>query len=600
MYGSDTPPPPPDYTYQRQQEAQAEYQSRLQQANAYNALVDKYNSELRNFGSQVMNYGSGFSRLGIADLKNKSEYTGLEDLQKQLAGLRFDNERPNWSPTITSYGQSVSVGVPTLKTVDTNYAANIDRMLSQYRSSLDNLYNQRQVEEDRVANYTNAFSGDIEKALGGLSDLKIEDLAGLQAARNFQYDLASRQRGFRSVLDPDGLAEYNDELARITDGINKMFADRKAEEDRIKAYRTGLSGDVASFSKDLRGLTIADLEKLNGLNDKVDDRILDIGTFESPLTFDFNNYLSQFNAYDQRIETLLQQRKDEEERIKTAQERALANSEDYLDSAKNMDFYSRSMIDDLNRRLTLGERELGTFKSLLPYDFKDSQANIDAAQELLTKLLAERETNLANIKTKGGSLDDDLASVDLWNEDEYNNRLEELRTQLEDLSQYSGYGVSPIARELTQVQRAIEKRLRELSAYRGTVETDAQKYIAELKRNGLYNVADVQALLAGDGRLAKLRSDIDKYKAYGADDEYDMLSEYLNSELSRLQEEARQKAALAERERLAAGGGSSAQVYMLDGVPLSEAEYLALIQQRKKDALYSGATTNAFTSGLAG
>ena len=597
MYGDDSPAPPPDYTMQRQAEASAESERRRAQARDYNAQVESFNNNARNFGNEVFNFGKGYSTLGIQDLNNKQEYKQLDDLSARLASLRFDNEKPNWSPTITSYGQSVSVDTPSLKNIDQNYLSNMERQLGQYRSTLDNLYNQRKIEEDRVGAYTNAFTSDINRALNGLDNLNIGDMSGLQSARNAQLDLESRFKNFRTPLANYNLNDWQDELTTLNTRLNDLFSQRSAEQNRIDNYRKSLTSDIDNYNRQLRGLGIADLDKINALNDLIDNRIADVNRFESPLTYDFGRFTNELSAADRGIENLLAKRADELERVRTYQDRALANAEDYLASANNMDVYSRSALDDLNRRLTLGEREIQGFSSPLSFDFSGSQSAIDAAQARIAELLAQREANLANIRQTGGALDDDIANIPLYDETTYNNRLSQLRDQLDALGQYSGAGVSPINSELGQVRTALENRLRELSAYRGTIESDAQKYINDLKAQGLYNIDEVQGLMGDGGRLGQLRQQIDQYKASQAEDEYRTLQTYLDTELARLQAEARQRDALAARERAALldNGG---QTFMVNGVPLTEAEYLALI--KKKEEVDYATPINAFTAGLAG
>ena len=599
MCGGGSPPAPPDYTPQRNEEVSLENANRQAHAKSYNELVSKFNSDVDNFSKMVSSSIGAYNKKGIADLAgDRSEFDSLDNLKQQLSGLRFETERPNWSPTITSFGQSVSAAMPSLNTANVSGVANIQRMLDAAESKLSSAYNSRETEQNRINNYANDFQTEIDTTRAMLDGLDFADLSSLNAARGSLIGLTGKSRGYSSVLDPNGLSEFNPEMDALKQKLDGLFAQRKAEEDRVKNYRSSLISDADNYTRQLRGMTIADLDKINQLNDALDARMLDASRFETPLTADFSSVLSGMYNTDRGIDQLLQKRQDELDRIKNTQDRASLNAEDYLAAANNLDVYSRSALDDLMRRTTLGEREIQGFSSLLPFDFSSSQSAYDSAQERVQQLLAERETNLNAIKTAGSLLDDNLGDVPLYQEDTFNDRLSQLQEQLSQLAMYTGQGVQPINTELSSVRNALQAKLRELGTYRNTMETDLQNYIADLQANGLYSESDVQKIMASDGKLPEFRKNLDLYRATQAEDEYRTLQSFLNAQLARLQEESRQKAALSERERLALQNGYTAGM-TYNGIPLTEAEYLALIK-KKQDEQNSMPTTNAFTAGLIG
>lgn len=599
MCGGGSPPAPPDYTPQRNEEVSLENANRQAHAKSYNELVSKFNSDVDNFSKQVSSAIGAYNNKGIADLSgNKSEFDTINNLKEQLSGLRFDTERPNWSPTITSFGQSVSAAMPSLSTANVSGVANIQRMLDAADAKLNSAYNARENEQNRINAFTNGFQTDLERTRAMMDGLNIGDMAGLNAARNTIIDLQGKARGYSSPLDKDGLSEYDSQLADLNSRMTGLFNQRAEEEARVSNYRTALTNDIDNYTKQLRGLTIADLDKINALNDAIDQRALEARRFSSPLGADFGSLLSDLSGADRGIDQLLQQRQAELDRIKSTQDRSRMNAEDYLAAANNLDVYSRTALDDLMRRATVGEREIQGFSSLLPFDFAESQSAYDAAQARVEQLLAEREANLNAIRSAGSTLDDDLKDLPLYQEDTFNDRLSQLQEQLGQLAMYTGQGVQPINTELTSVRNALQGKLRELGTYRNTMETDLQNYLADLQANGLYSEADVQKIMASDGKLPELRKNLDLYRATQAEDEYRALQSYLNTQLARLQEENRQKAALAERERLALQNGYTAGM-TYNGIPLTEAEYLALIA-KKRDEQLATPTTNAFTAGLIG
>lgn len=599
MCGGGSPPAPPDYTPQRNEEVSLENANRQAHAKSYNELVSKFNADVDNFSKQVSSAISAYNNKGIADLSgNKSEFDTLNNLKEQLSGLRFETERPNWSPTITSFGQSVSAAMPSLSTANVSGVANIQRMLDAADAKLNSAYTARENEQNRINAFTNGFQTDLERTRAMMDGLNIGDMAGLNAARNTIIDLQGKARGYSSPLDKNGLSEYDSQLADLNARMTGLFNQRAEEEARVSNYRSALTNDIDNYTAQLRGLSIADLDKINALNDAIDQRALEARRFSSPLGADFGSLLSDLSTTDRGIDQLLQQRQAELDRIKSMQDRSRMNAEDYLAAANNLDVYSRTALDDLMRRATVGEREIQGFSSLLPFDFAESQSAYDAAQARVEQLLAEREANLNAIRSAGSTLDDDLKDLPLYQEDTFNDRLSQLQEQLGQLAMYTGQGVQPINTELTSVRNALQGKLRELGTYRNTMETDLQNYLADLQANGLYSEADVQKIMASDGKLPELRKNLDLYRATQAEDEYRALQSYLNTQLARLQEENRQKAALAERERLALQNGYTAGM-TYNGIPLTEAEYLALIA-KKRDEQLATPTTNAFTAGLIG
>ena len=164
------PKPPPDYTPQRNAARDSTMQTYQQQADAYNAAVADYNQKVQNAQNTLANVGEGLRGASISNIWDDPTTADVNEnylMQTNAQGLTYDDrlrnaahtlrnlqapEKPVFNPTVTpTVGGVVTLNnLPTLNTLNSTDISGLQNELGGYRSQIDQLYADRQAEEDRV------------------------------------------------------------------------------------------------------------------------------------------------------------------------------------------------------------------------------------------------------------------------------------------------------------------------------------------------------------------------------------------------------------------------------------------------------------------
>lgn len=609
LYSSPAPPPPPDYTAQKSALRLATEENYKNQANEYNTAVDNYNTNLTNLGNQLMDIGNNYGSLSIADLyddpntaENENMYDNymsrLNAANQTLSGLNVGVNKPTFSSVIQSeYGPVGITNIPTLNSLNSNLYNNITGEVSNAISTLNNLQRERTAEENRLRDIINNASADLSGLTTQANQLGIADLNQMNQLERDLESLASRQSQLSSPIYSQLYPNDNADLRSSFDSTRSILDDlrsrRAAEEQRIKDYESALLGNVDSYSNTLGGLTIANDAEMRALQDQIDQLQRGAGRFSSELGFDFNDELGELGDVEYQLGRLQNERENELDRISRAQDDYLARARAVEQLAEGTGIYSRAGIDAAADQLGDLSNNISSFSSLLPFDFSGATGSLDAARNAIDDVLLRREDALNEIQGGIGGITDDLADIELYNEQGFRDRLGSLRDVSSDLARFSGGRVDDIQGQIDSGVDAVNARLQELADYRTQLEERAQGLMETVNNASYYGLDD---LTGNTTDYDAIQAEAELYNASQAMDEIDAIMNRLNSEKQRLEADAEavaaRRRAAAERTRLGTSGlptfGDLSQVD-----PMTLEQYLAMLASDEEEDPTLGQLANS-------
>lgn len=598
--------PPPDYTSEKASYAATENQKRKAQADAYNASAKAFSDKLSGAVSQARNIKNSYGGYTIKDYNNfGNAEKEVNSLLGSLSGMNFSDVRPNYESVVQSPYGAVSVDTPSLMSID---YADRDAAQSELRSLLgqfNNLRNEYRGEEDKIRQSGQKLSSGIAGLKSGISRATIADLNALNEYQRqldqYKADVGSFYSPIADIttIDDTYLNQANSEFGGLEASLKDLFSKRTAEEERIKAYEKGILEQADRFNADLGGYTIADEDKINALQKSIDDYQRQAGRFSSLLNFDLTDELGNLQGVEDNLGSLAAKREAELKRIKDAQDKYFLTANDIARTARTSNIYDQGYIDDIRENASQLRDEIGRFSSVLPADFARVLSQIDAADSATSSLESRRNAALDRIQSRFDSALAGAGDIAAYDEAAMRDRLYRLGNIDTELSRFSGGRADDIAAQIASGVEQIDTRLRDLSTRRSQLEQQAQKLLATVK-SASYTTGDQAA--AGISEAEKLKSEIDLYNAQQAIDEISAIMDRLNSEKTRLANDASAVAARQQAEQdqvlraIQGLGGDTSAV----GAGMTAQEYLALLQKKKQedDAAKQAAAISAFSSAL--
>lgn len=598
--------PPPDYTAEKASYAATENQKRKAQADAYNASAKAFSDKLSGTVSQARNIKNSYGGYTIKDYNNiGNAEKEVNSLLGSLSSMNFSDVRPNYESVVQSPYGAVSLDTPSLMSID---YADRDAAQSELRSLLgqfNNLRNEYRGEEDKIRQSGQKLSSGIAGLKSGISRATIADLNALNEYQRqldqYKADVGSFYSPIADIttIDDTYLNQANSEFGGLEASLKDLFSKRTAEEERIKAYEKGILEQADRFNADLGGYTIADEDKINSLQKSIDDYQRQAGRFSSLLNFDLTDELGNLQGVEDNLGLLAAKREAELKRIKDAQDKYFLTANDIARTARTSSIYDQGYIDDIRENASQLRDEIGRFSSVLPADFARVLSQIDAADSATSSLESRRNAALDRIQSRFDSALAGAGDIAAYDEAAMRDRLYRLGNIDTELSRFSGGRADDIAAQIASGVEQIDTRLRDLSTRRSQLEQQAQKLLATVK-SASYTTGDQAA--AGISEAEKLKSEIDLYNAQQAIDEISAIMDRLNSEKTRLANDASAVAARQQAEQdqvlraIQGLGGDTSAV----GAGMTAQEYLALLQKKKQedDAAKQAAAISAFSSAL--
>lgn len=541
--------------YQRQQQsaqyAQTESANRQGIAQNYNAAVTNYNNQLSNYAGQIANLGGTLNGLTIKDDEKFGDISQqIANLSTTLAQNNFNESRPDFMSTVQSPYGAVQVDAPSLTNINEGLRGSLADQLREYQAKLGTLQTQRKAEEDRISSFASSLltkSGDASSRLGGVT---IADKNQLDDLRRTLDSLENERRSFSSsILDeftPAGFSQFDGGIGTNRSKLNDLFSQRTAEEDRIKQFQQELEGQFDTFNGELGGITIADLNKINDLQTRIDSSQLGASRFSSALGYNFNSPLTRLQELEDKLGGIRNQRTNEEARIKAAQEQALYTAQDLQAQLGSANTYDRTLLDSLKNTLTTARNRIGGFSSSLPFSFDDATGRFGQVETTIQDLLTQRQAKLDELTGKAGALTSGVGEIALQNEDQLKKKLTEAQQLQQLFGSYSGNDLQDERDALGGAYNAAQARLNELYDKRSSLETDAQGLLGKVNAQSFYELANLDD---PRGELKALQDQVGLFKANSAQDELASILARLDGEKTRLETDAKN---VAERDNAGA------------------------------------------------
>ncbi|CAB5220289.1 hypothetical protein UFOVP235_29 [uncultured Caudovirales phage] len=609
MYDSPKAPPPPktpaDFAPEidkKRNELQTAYNTK---ANDYNTSVDAFNNTLKGLQDTYSGMHSGLNNLNItsvddqgADYRNK-----LNALQQSLSGL----QKPSSFNATSTFnfpeyaGATITLDTPQLHNLNSDLLNTLNSGYSTDNQFLSDLLGKRTKAESDYRNFYTGLGSSAGSTLDTANNLDLANYASSGFDRSGYNNLNSRLTNFTSDIlgdyNFDGETNARNLIGQVKGKYDALDTQKVAEQKRISDYKTALQTYLNQSSNDFNTYTIKDADKLNTLEAALRSKGQEASQFTSPLSFDLSGLTNQYNSLDSNISNKLAERQRELDRIATTQNSYGSQAQTLAGLANSADIYSQNNLTDITNQINNLSRNVGGFSSLLDYNFGDANKSITAAQQQIAALNASRAQALKDLQTRGDKFSAGLADIPLYNESDFNSRLQQENDVLSQLGQFSGGDVNPYRTAVASDQQAIKDKLQQLYDYRTGIESQAKGLQKKFNDQSFYDLDSVDAARKGDYK--SLMDQISLYNATQANDESSGIKSRLDSEYARLTQEAATKQALAAQEAKSASSAiTSGQIYTVNGIPLTAEEYAALMQNKANQDKTGNSSNSAFLQAL--
>lgn len=598
MCGSSAPPPPPDYTQQRQAAAEAENANRAAQAQTYNEQVSEYNTGLTGFSNQLTEIGDSLANLDINNIGgfdySRPDLTGLRN---SLNNYNFNQTSPNFTPTITSYGEAVSVDTPILNKVDSQLRSSMLNNIDQYISRYDNLNDAR----DSAIAADQSFRDDTNNAINnfwsGANRADIYAPGALDSLFSQYTQLNNRVNNYDSQLNDARFDGVQGNLAGVSDWLNQQQGIYDTEQGRIDSFRSGLDENIFNYGNALDGLSIADLEGINALDQQIAGDVRSMMNFQSPIATDFSSYMNSMGLMDDQVDALRDARTAEEGRI-AADRSGMANLLNSLSrDIPNNSLFVGSNFDYGNNQLDQIRDMINTYSSELNPQFNQELDQLAGVQNLLDSRFQERRNAIDSITNEAELSRQSAMDAELWDEDAMRQAMADIKENQFSLNRYTGGQVADDKAQLSNAMDAINARLGELGDFRTGIEGRAQTLLDQVNQTQFYGLDDVSSMRALYDQLEGERG---QYNAIQANDELADVLSILNANQGRIETDIASREARQAREAELAGSnlfGIDRNYILseLENTNMTPEEYAALVSRvQEQDPEFANTITQQY------
>ena len=589
------PAPAPDYTVQKGELAKATEEDYKKKADAYNEQVRKYNESLAGFSQNLGNMKSNLANTSFVDFfddpttsVNENKYNQyLTDLGTYQSGLGslglFNEDKPIFDKTIDSeYGTVTINNIPTLDKVNANLYNQLVGSASSQLGQLGTLKAQREAEEKRVRDFRNQLLGDLSLGSTGLNQLGIADERGMNQLERELAMLDARKTGFSSsILDqmyPKGFETYTTQKETIDAGLQALRDERAKEQQRISDFESNILTNVDDYSTRLGNMGIADADKIQALQDEISDLQKSSGRFSSELGFDFGDELAELTGVSRDVGRLSDKRDAELQRISDMETNLLDTARGIESAAETGSIYNANNLNAIADAIRDLKADRAGFTSELDFDFSNIDDPLTQGETALANLQAERKSALDDILSNVEGFGPALEGLELSDEAGIRDVQSNLREQRGALSEFTGGRVDDIKAQIALGLTSVDEKLAELSDKRNEIETQAQALRDKILNAQYYGTAD---LANPNAELTAMQDQVELFNAQQALDEIDAISNELNSQQYRLEQDERNVELRKQKERddilsMMEGGVAQFPEFALQD-PVALQTYLAML-----------------------
>lgn len=599
--------PAPDYTQQKSDLAKATSQSYQEKADAYNQLVKDYNEKLSGFQTNLGTMKGNLANTSWTDFwddpnttdVNENLYqkysTDLGGYQTDINNLGlFNTDKPIFDKTIDSeYGTVTINDIPTLDKVNTNLYNQLVGSAASQIGQLGTMKSQREGEENRIRDFRNQLLSDVQLGNVGLGQLGIADERGMDALERELALLEARKTGFSSsILDqlyPSGFDTFNTSLETVKEGLQGVRDKRQTELDRIAKYETDMLANVDDYSTRLGDMGIADADKIQALKDEISDLQKGAGRFSSELGFDFGDELAELSGVSRDVGRLSDKRDTELQRISDMEKNLLDSARGIESAAETGSIYNANNLNAIADAIRDLKADRAGFTSELDFDFSNVDNPLAEGETALAGLQAERKTALDDILSNVEGFGPALEGLELSDETGIKDVQSNLKEQRGALSEFTGGRVDDIKAQIALGLTSVDEKLAELSDKRNEIETQAQALQEKIMSANYYGTAD---LTDPNLELSSMQDQVNLYNAQQALDEIDAISNELNSQQYRLEQDERNVQLRKDKEMadimaMMEGGVAQFPEYALQD-PIALQQYLAMLNKEEEEFGQSG------------
>ena len=540
----------------------------------YNTMFQDAASDLNSFSLAAPSLSSGGYTFGASELPTlaeASDYSGLASnftgLQNTLSGLQTDRANEITRINDLASGMQGDLGtigydVSRLQNSDGTYdlgqansTSNIDRLLydlGQERSGFNSLIS------DQIDDPFTSFDTNYQSATGALSDFNTAvdnertrignydqglfdyadtllgedslggyDITSGAALDTLKKEIDARQRQagrFDSELGFD-FGDSLSEVQGLEDQLDGLIRERDAEQAKIDNYRTSIDDIGFNYGQSAAGLGIADIDKINSLNNQIAALRTQAGRFTNPLTFDFSDVTGEGSALagaEGTLSNLLADRETELSRIGAEGTRLGGLYDQYNttfggDAENEIAGLNISNIDELNQlRRDIDAAQLGAsrFDSELSTDdaFRYPLEDLSSLEGNVDQMLIDRRDELSRIENAqtdfanaADAAERSAASGNYYSKAALDAIQERITSGQRDISGFDSlldYNFGAAGADGTAVQDYLDSQslLDDLTSKRASaiddIESGITGSVADLDSTELYNEDAMQDMLA--------------------------------------------------------------------------------------------------------
>lgn len=380
--------------------------------------------------------------------------------------------------------------------------------------------------------------------------------------------------------------------------LTKLYNDRKAEEQRVRSFSSGLMGGLSPLSTSARGLTIADISRVGDLESQLANMRAQRQGFSSDILNQimpngFSDFDTQSSSLMDTLSGLRSQRSAEEKRIKDYEASLFAQADALTGRLGSLTIAEKEQLDAIQEELNTAMTGAGRFSSLLGFDLSQELggAGLGGAQTRLNKLLNDRAAEeqriknaTADFKNRARGLEGLAGGLSQYNLDNLTNaqrEIQDLRGEISGFTSalpfdFSGTSIQDLTDAETALSALLSKRQTELEGLRTRATTPL---------TGINEIAlsDEAALNTRRSDLNKLMSELSMYSG-GTDDLKTLLSGGVTSVDTRLGELKTKRSELETQAQALLERINNATYYSSSGLTEDQA---AIQQMRDQIELYN-------------
>ena len=582
----------------------------LSQASALDSMQrdrDQVHNRIQGFRSPILDQVGGDSFGGAQDLLAQLDdqiqsNIGMRDAEQQriddfrgdlmdMGGQMRDRLRGATirdENVLNSLDRDMGRAFDQVRDFDSDLDFDFSRILGQshlggLRADLDDLMQQRESELDRTSGMRRdiqGFNREVDDRIGqlrreigslGLGDehrirdieREIDSLMSQKrsfAGRDWSSDLYDSSL-FDEYFRPPGDTSIRDTAGALRgelDGVRQMHDD---ERDRISGFGSSLFDTASDLRSQVRDLGIADIDDIEGVRQAIENQMMDINRFESPLDFNFGRQMNEIMDVDNIASDLIRDRGRELDRISRAEDNFSRTGRMLRDRTGDLGIHNRANLESARDALGDITSDIEGFESELDFDFSDVYDDLlPSIQSDLDELFAERRGALDGISESGNQAVDGLDDLALYDEDGMLGMRSDVFDAKRDLNRFSGGSVEDIRENLRGNIERVDGRLEELQEKRNQLTEQTEKLRTRLADKSFYTS---EGLEPHEAELQAMRDEADLYNAQQAMSDLQHAEDRLGQERVRLEQDEQNAMARRNQEQSDVAGTIGP-----DGVPI--------------------------------